>query len=130
MILQQLLLQLILILLNAFFAATEIALLSVNEKKVRSLADEGDKKAKKLIITFSGGESNEDSSIIYKPEDCYESVVALERALLKEGRYEEAKEVYYIYLDKIKGIEYEEYYKGKVVGPLERYNLNKKNVNN
>ncbi len=49
MILQQLLLQLILILLNAFFAATEIALLSVNEKKVRSLADEGDKKAKKLI---------------------------------------------------------------------------------
>ena len=87
-------------------------------------------KAKKLIITFSGGESNEDSSIIYKPEDCYESVVALERALLKEGRYEEAKEVYYIYLDKIKGIEYEEYYKGKVVGPLERYNLNKKNVNN
>ncbi len=49
MILQQLLLQLILILLNAFFAATEIALLSVNEKKVRSLADEGDKKAKRLI---------------------------------------------------------------------------------
>ena len=49
MILQQLLLQLILILLNAFFAATEIALLSVNEKKVRAMADEGDKKAKKLI---------------------------------------------------------------------------------
>ena len=47
--LQQLLLQLILILLNAFFAATEIALLSVNEKKVRALAEEGDKKAKKLI---------------------------------------------------------------------------------
>ena len=49
MLLQQLLLQLILILLNAFFAATEIALLSVNEKKVRAMADEGDKKAKKLI---------------------------------------------------------------------------------
>ena len=47
--LQQLLLQLILILLNAFFAATEIALISINEKKVRALADEGDKKAKKLI---------------------------------------------------------------------------------
>ncbi len=46
---QQLLLQFILILLNAFFAATEIALISLNEKKVRSLADEGDKKAKKLI---------------------------------------------------------------------------------
>lgn len=43
---QQLLLQFILILLNAFFAATEIALISLNEKKVRSLADEGDKKAK------------------------------------------------------------------------------------
>lgn len=87
-------------------------------------------KAKKLIITFSGGESYEDSSIIYKPEDCYESVVALERALLKEGRYEEAKEIYYIYLDKIKGIENEEYYTGKVAGPLERYKLNKKNINN
>ena len=47
--LQQLLLQFILILLNAFFAATEIALISVNEKKVRALAEEGDKKAKKLI---------------------------------------------------------------------------------
>lgn len=46
---QQLLLQFILILLNAFFAATEIALISLNEKKVRSLADDGDKKAKKLI---------------------------------------------------------------------------------
>ena len=46
---QQLLLQFILILLNAFFAATEIALISLNEKKIRSLADDGDKKAKKLI---------------------------------------------------------------------------------
>lgn len=47
--LQQLLLQLILILLNAFFAATEIAVISLNEKKVRALADEGDKKAKKML---------------------------------------------------------------------------------
>ena len=46
---QQLLLQFILILLNAFFAATEIALISLNEKKIRALADDGDKKAKKLI---------------------------------------------------------------------------------
>lgn len=46
---KQLLLQLILILLNAFFAATEIALISLNEKKVRALADEGEKKAKKLL---------------------------------------------------------------------------------
>lgn len=47
--LKQLLLQIILIALNAFFAATEIAVISLNEKKVRSLADEGDKKAKKML---------------------------------------------------------------------------------
>ncbi len=47
--LKQLLLQLVLILLNAFFAATEIALISINEKKVQALADDGDKKAKKLL---------------------------------------------------------------------------------
>ncbi len=46
---KQLLLQLILILLNAFFAATEIALISLNEKKVRALADDGDKKARKML---------------------------------------------------------------------------------
>lgn len=46
---QQLLLQLVLILLNAFFAATEIALISLNEKKVRSLADDGNKKAQKML---------------------------------------------------------------------------------
>lgn len=45
----QLLLQLVLILLNAFFAATEIAVISLNEKKVKSLADDGDKKAKKML---------------------------------------------------------------------------------
>lgn len=48
-ILQQLLLQLILILLNAFFAATEIALISLNEKKVEAQAEDGNKKAKKLL---------------------------------------------------------------------------------
>ena len=48
-IVKQLLLQLILILLNAFFAATEIAVISLNEKKVHALADEGDKKAKKML---------------------------------------------------------------------------------
>ncbi len=46
---KQLLLQLVLILLNAFFAATEIALISINEKKVRSLAEDGDKKASKML---------------------------------------------------------------------------------
>mgnify|MGYP003300092113 FL=1 len=45
----QLLLQFILILLNAFFAATEIAIISLNEKKVKARADEGDKKAKKML---------------------------------------------------------------------------------
>ncbi len=45
----QLLLQLILILLNAFFAATEIAVISLNENKLRSLAEDGDKKAAKML---------------------------------------------------------------------------------
>lgn len=47
--LKQLLLQLILIFFNAFFAATEIAVISINEKKVRALAEDGDKKAKKML---------------------------------------------------------------------------------
>lgn len=46
---KQLLLQLILILLNAFFAATEIAVISLNEKKVRARAENGDKKAVKML---------------------------------------------------------------------------------
>ncbi len=45
----QLILQLILILLNAFFAATEIAVISLNEKKVKARAENGDKKAKKML---------------------------------------------------------------------------------
>lgn len=45
----QLLLQLVLILLNAFFAATEIAIISLNEKKVKARADDGNKKAIKLL---------------------------------------------------------------------------------
>ncbi len=45
----QLLLQLILILLNAFFAATEIAVISLNENKLRVLAEDGDKKAAKML---------------------------------------------------------------------------------
>lgn len=46
---KQLLLQLILILINAFFAATEIAVISLNEKKVKAKADDGDKKAQKML---------------------------------------------------------------------------------
>ncbi len=45
----QLLLQAALILLNAFFAASEIAVISLNEKKVRKLAEEGDKKSQKML---------------------------------------------------------------------------------
>lgn len=48
-IIKQLLLQLMLILLNAFFAATEIAVISLNEKKVRAQAESGEKRAKKLL---------------------------------------------------------------------------------
>ncbi len=46
---KQLLLQLILILLNAFFAATEIAVISLNEKKVKARAEDGDKKAVRML---------------------------------------------------------------------------------
>ncbi len=45
----QLILQLVLILLNAFFAATEIAVISLNEKKVKARAEGGDKKARKML---------------------------------------------------------------------------------
>lgn len=45
----QLFLQIFLIALNAFFASTEIALLSLNEKKLRKAAEDGDAKAAKLL---------------------------------------------------------------------------------
>ena len=45
----QLLLQLLLILVNAFFAATEIAVISLNENKLRKQAEEGDRKAGALL---------------------------------------------------------------------------------
>ena len=48
-ILPQLFLQLLLILLNAFFAATEIAFVSLNENKLKYQADDGDKKAAKIL---------------------------------------------------------------------------------
>lgn len=46
---KQILLQIILIALNAFFAATEIAVISLNEKKVRALAEDGNKKTVKML---------------------------------------------------------------------------------
>ena len=43
-----LLIQVILILLNAIFASAEIAVLSMNEAKLTKLASQGDKRAKRL----------------------------------------------------------------------------------
>ncbi|NLM76641.1 MAG: HlyC/CorC family transporter [Ruminococcaceae bacterium] len=39
----------ILIMVNAFFAATEIAVITLNDNKIRKLAEEGDKVARKLL---------------------------------------------------------------------------------
>ena len=46
---QQLLLQVILILINAFFAMTEIAVISLTPGRLRMQAEEGDKAAPKLL---------------------------------------------------------------------------------
>ncbi len=43
--LTSLLLLFVLVLINAFFAASEIALISLNDNKIRAMAEEGDKKA-------------------------------------------------------------------------------------
>ena len=48
-ILWQIVIQIVLIALNAFFAASEIAVISLNEVKIRRLAESGDKKAKKML---------------------------------------------------------------------------------
>ena len=48
-ILPQLMLQLVLIAVNALFAATEIAVISLNETKVRRMAEGGDRKAAKML---------------------------------------------------------------------------------
>ena len=45
----QLLLQVVLIAVNAFFAATEIAVISLNENKLRKQAEEGDGKAAQML---------------------------------------------------------------------------------
>ncbi len=44
-----LILQVVLILVNAFFAMTEIAVISLSPSKLKKLVEEGDKKAKKLL---------------------------------------------------------------------------------
>ena len=48
-IVQQILLQIFLIFLNAFFAMTEIAVISLTPAKLRKNVEEGDKKAEKLL---------------------------------------------------------------------------------
>ena len=45
----QLVLLLVLILLNAFFAMSEIAIISLNDAKVKKMAEEGDKRAAKVL---------------------------------------------------------------------------------
>lgn len=42
-----------LVMLNAFFAASEMALISLNDNKIKLMADDGNKKAKKLIHLLS-----------------------------------------------------------------------------
>ena len=46
---RQLILQFVLILINAYFAAAEIAFVSLNDNKIRRMAEEGDKRAKRLL---------------------------------------------------------------------------------
>lgn len=46
---QQICLQIILILINAFFASTEIAVISLNGTKLKKMAQEGDKTARRLL---------------------------------------------------------------------------------
>ncbi len=41
--------QIVLIAINAYFAGTELALVSISEIRLKALADEGDKRAKKLL---------------------------------------------------------------------------------
>ena len=45
----QLLLLLVLILINAFFAMSEIAIISLNDTKIKKMAEEGDKRAIKVL---------------------------------------------------------------------------------
>ena len=48
-ILIQILVLLLLVFANAFFAMSEIAIISLNDNKLKALAEEGDKKAKKVL---------------------------------------------------------------------------------
>ena len=56
-LLPKILVLVILILINAFFAAAEIAVISLSETKLRKQAEEGDKKAKKLLVLMQAPDS-------------------------------------------------------------------------
>ena len=56
-LLPKILVLVILILINAFFAAAEIAVISLSETKLRKQAEEGDKKAKKLLMLMQAPDS-------------------------------------------------------------------------
>lgn len=53
----QILLLILLIFCNAFFAASEIAIISLNDNKIRKMAEEGHKKAK-LVLKLTADSSN------------------------------------------------------------------------
>ena len=52
-LLLQLMLIAFLIVINAFFAASEIAIISVNDAKIKKMAEEGDEKAQRLAVLLS-----------------------------------------------------------------------------
>lgn len=56
-LLWQILLLFVLIFINAFFAASEIAIISLNESKIRKMAEEGHKKAK-MVLKLTEDSSN------------------------------------------------------------------------
>lgn len=56
-LLLQILLLVVLIFVNAFFAASEIAIISLNDNKIRKMAEEGHKKAK-LVLKLTADSSN------------------------------------------------------------------------
>ena len=64
----QLLLQLILILINAFFAATETAVVSLNENKIKKQAESGDAKAVQLLKMVESPKISFYHSGLYYPE--------------------------------------------------------------
>ena len=48
-----------LILVNAFFAMSEIAIITLNDMKMQKMAEDGNKKAKKILLEKFGDEIDE-----------------------------------------------------------------------